>query len=308
MPLPELTQVLDPIEQAFMDALQRLVDGKPTQKTLKALLKKKGKLPVNAVNVAQEAGHSRTLIAMDKCRYPKVREAIRLAKGGKTEQPTTYTQLIQNLRADLAQEKAQKKLLQLQIAEHFTARMTAEDNAKRIEKVVAQLRKEIAGMHKVIHLTAREKPRHARLVLIRGLPGTGKTTLAKGYKEQGYEHFEADMFFEKDGQYVLDEEKLPEAHVWCLQQSSAALDAGSHVVVANVFARLEDIKPYADMGFDFELVEATGRGESIHDIPVGVLRGMKASWVHTDALIQQLKKKASTKSDVTPIAGKKERN
>lgn len=78
MPLSNSAEPLDPIEQDFMNALQRLLDGNPCNHTLKASLKKKGKLSVNALNVALEAGHSRTLISMDKCRYPKVREAIRL--------------------------------------------------------------------------------------------------------------------------------------------------------------------------------------------------------------------------------------
>lgn len=308
MPLPESTEVLDPIEQAFMDALQRLVDGKPIRKTLKALLKKKGKLPVNAVNVALEAGHSRTLIAMDECRYPKVREAIRLAKGSKTAQPTTYTQLIQNLRADLAKVKAQNKLLQVQIAAHFMARMTAEETARNKEKVVAQLRKELLELHKVDSLPSKGTQPLPRLVLIRGLPGSGKTTRAQGYKKQGYEHFEADMFFGVDGEYAFVEKKLPEAHAWCLQQARDALATGAHVVVANVFAGLEDIKPYVDLGFDYEVVEATGYGKSVHGVSAAVLRGMKASWVPTDALLQQTRKKVTAKSNVTPIVGKKNRN
>lgn len=40
------------------------------------------------------------------------------------------------------------------------------------------------------------------LVLIRGLPGSGKSTMAKVLAQVGYEHYEADMFFERDGVYL----------------------------------------------------------------------------------------------------------
>ena len=37
------------------------------------------------------------------------------------------------------------------------------------------------------------------LVLIRGLPGSGKTTMARVLALVGYEHHEADHYFERDG-------------------------------------------------------------------------------------------------------------
>jgi adenylate kinase family enzyme len=36
-------------------------------------------------------------------------------------------------------------------------------------------------------------------VLIRGLPGSGKSTLAREMVAEGFEHFEADIFFVVDG-------------------------------------------------------------------------------------------------------------
>jgi len=49
--------------------------------------------------------------------------------------------------------------------------------------------------------------------LIRGLPGSGKTTMAK--KIEGFEHFEADQYFEKDGSYEFDPSELNSAHEEC---------------------------------------------------------------------------------------------
>lgn len=50
------------------------------------------------------------------------------------------------------------------------------------------------------------------LVLIRGLPGSGKSTMAKVLALVGYQHFEADMFFVRDGTYCYDRSRIREAH------------------------------------------------------------------------------------------------
>lgn len=58
------------------------------------------------------------------------------------------------------------------------------------------------------------------IVLIRGLPGSGKTTLAK--EMQSHEHIEADMYFEEDGIYKYRAEAIQQAHAWCLEKVKAA--------------------------------------------------------------------------------------
>jgi len=149
--------------------------------------------------------------------------------------------------------------------------------------------------------TTKEMAPLPRLVLIRGLPGTGKTTLAQSYKAQGYEHFEADKFFEVEGDYSFDPDKLDEAHAWCLKQTYDSLSCGAHVVVANVFASVEDIKPYTKLGFEYQIIEATGRGKSIHPIPITALRRMRSMWVPAKELHSALKRKLKAKSNVGPI-------
>ena len=56
---------------------------------------------------------------------------------------------------------------------------------------------------------------NAELVLIRGLPASGKTTMASVLPMIGYKHFEADMFFEVGGVYLYDAKRIGEAHAWC---------------------------------------------------------------------------------------------
>lgn len=294
----------DPIEQDLLDALQRLVEGKPTQKTLRTKAKE-GKLKVNPSTVALEAGRSRTLIALEDCRYPYVRQAVKLAQGGKTALPTTYTQLIASLRADLATFKAEKRLLETTMADHVLARRKAEVHSRRDAAEAARLRKQVVELEKIVHLPHRGAAPLPRLVLIRGMPGTGKTTRAMGYLNEGYKHFEADHFFMVDGRYCFDGERLPEAHASCLEQTKEALEAGELVCVANVFATVEDIKPYTELGVDYQVVEATYRGQSIHKLPAAVMHAMQASWVPTDRLLEALKGKLRSKASVTPITSKK---
>lgn len=51
---------------------------------------------------------------------------------------------------------------------------------------------------------------------IRGLPGSGKSTMAQVYRRNGFTWVEADMYFDSFlFGYRLDPAKLPEAHSWC---------------------------------------------------------------------------------------------
>ena len=50
------------------------------------------------------------------------------------------------------------------------------------------------------------------LILVRGIPGSGKSTFAKSL---GGTHFETDKFFMVDGEYKFDGTKIKEAHKWC---------------------------------------------------------------------------------------------
>jgi hypothetical protein len=166
------------------------------------------------------------------------------------------------------------------------------------------LRKQMVEFEKVAHLPHRETTL-PRLVLIRGLPGSGKTTKAMGYVNDGYKHLEADQFFLVDGEYLFDEKKLPEAHAWCLDQTREALGSGEFVCVANVFATVEDVKPYTDLSVDYQVVEANYPGQSTHKVPANKLRAMQKIWVPTDRLLEVLRGKLGTKASVTAITWRK---
>ncbi|MEH6459153.1 hypothetical protein [Chitinimonas sp. JJ19] len=296
---PDIAHESDPIERDFFDALKRLEEGKPKHKNLKAAAKA-GKLKINTSNVALEAGRSRTLIALENCRYPKVREAIKIIQGAKKSPPTTYTQLIESLRASLAQLKAEKRILEMKIGDHVLSRRRAEIESRRDAAEAARLRKRVVELEKIAQLPRRDTSL-PRLVLIRGMPGSGKTTLAMGFKVDGYVHFEADQYFLADNEYRFEARKLPAAHAWCLEQTRVALEAGEFVCVSNVFGTVEDIKPYTQLSMEFQIVESTYPGKSVHNIPLSAIHAMEKSWIPTDRLVEILEGTSRKKATVTPI-------
>ena len=52
------------------------------------------------------------------------------------------------------------------------------------------------------------------IIIIRGIPGSGKTTFANEIAKP-WQIFEADQFFMKKGKYEFDGSKLKDAHNWC---------------------------------------------------------------------------------------------
>lgn len=124
----------------------------------------------------------------------------------------------------------------------------------------------------------------ASLILIRGLPGAGKSTLAQHLStELGYRHFEADMFFiDEQGKYTFDPNRLSDAHHWCQGETQIALKRGERVIVSNTFVEKWEIEPYVKMarqvGKNIEIVEVNGGFTSIHGVPQTTIREMQRKW------------------------------
>jgi energy-coupling factor transporter ATP-binding protein EcfA2 len=122
------------------------------------------------------------------------------------------------------------------------------------------------------------------LFLLRGLPGSGKSTLAKSI---GGVHYEADMFFIKDGEYQFDVTLLRDAHSWCQTQVSNAMilnlatKINERIVVSNTFTQEWEMTPYFELAEKYGyrvhslIVENRHGGVNEHGVPEDKLGLMK---------------------------------
>lgn len=122
------------------------------------------------------------------------------------------------------------------------------------------------------------------LYIVRGLPGSGKSTFAKTL---GGTHFETDNFFMVDGEYKFDGTKIKEAHNWCQNGVNSAMilnnTAGLNetIVVSNTFTQEWEMKPYFEMAETYGyrvfsiIVENRHGGVNQHNVPEEVLNSMK---------------------------------
>ncbi|WP_394791108.1 hypothetical protein [Rhodoferax sp.] len=117
------------------------------------------------------------------------------------------------------------------------------------------------------------------LVLVRGLPGSGKSSLADSLVQIGYRNFEASMFFENNGLYVFDGARIGDAHRWCEMMSKQSLFIGENVVVSNTFTRLFELAPYLAMqAGSIRVIEAIGTRPNIRGVSPEKLQRMAERW------------------------------
>jgi energy-coupling factor transporter ATP-binding protein EcfA2 len=123
------------------------------------------------------------------------------------------------------------------------------------------------------------------LFLLRGLPGAGKSTLAKSI---GGIHFEADMYFlDENSEYKFDPTKLRDAHAWCQGSVSNAMilnhttGENEKIVVSNTFTQEWEMDAYYALAEDWGytvfslIVENRHGGKNTHGVPEDKLQIMK---------------------------------
>lgn len=140
----------------------------------------------------------------------------------------------------------------------------------------------------------------AKLTIVRGLPGSGKSTFARMYAEDtGASHWENDMFFMVNGEYKFDPNFHSDAIAWCRGKVFKDLSEGKNVVVSNTFCRLSTIEVFLEYtdkhGHEVEFAVMRGNYGSIHNVPDEVISTMKSKW-------QELPEEWADKYEILRIA------
>lgn len=132
------------------------------------------------------------------------------------------------------------------------------------------------------------------LTIIRGIPGSGKSTIAKQMviaHGHNIAHFESDMFWGSD--YNFDINRLSDAHDWCQKRvMETMVGKTKHIVVSNTFTRSWEAKPYVDYareyGYDVQVIEVRGQWQNIHNVPDSTLQKMRDRWQDTSDFCKDL--------------------
>jgi len=123
------------------------------------------------------------------------------------------------------------------------------------------------------------------LYIVRGIPGTGKSTFAKTL---GGIHIEADQYFvDVEGNYNFDGSKIKLAHEYCRTQTEAWMKTDgdqvnvNKIVVSNTFTQEWEIEPYFELAKKYGykvfsiIVENRHGGTNVHGVPEEKIEQMK---------------------------------
>ncbi|KAL6631500.1 P-loop containing nucleoside triphosphate hydrolase protein [Neocallimastix californiae] len=133
--------------------------------------------------------------------------------------------------------------------------------------------------------------------ILRGLPGSGKTTLAKSINSSHDNKgviLSSDDYFMVDGKYVYDPSKISEAHASNQQKCREKCQEGvSPIIIDNTNVRRWEAKVYVEMaqefGYKIEIREPDTAwwkngdveqlaGKTLHGVPVDKIQGMLEKW------------------------------
>lgn len=116
------------------------------------------------------------------------------------------------------------------------------------------------------------------LYIIRGIPGSGKSRLAKQIAPE-HNYAADDYFYDKKGNYKFDVTKLDAAHRQCMKNvKNDMMDGVPIIAVNNTFIRKWEYAEYIEVAekLGYKPIEIICRGNygSVHNIPSEKIRSM----------------------------------
>ena len=161
------------------------------------------------------------------------------------------------------------------------------------------------------------------LYLIRGVPGTGKSHLAKKLRGITGTNIDGDSFFMKDGVFQFDPAKEDEAKQWMTGRADKSMGLEANPVIVNdTLGKTEEMKPYAELaakhGYEVRILEPAWdhrlktpegkwnheflKGRSLHGVDDKMLQKMIDDYeynISVEDLMSDVKKEAAIRTNVS---------
>lgn len=127
------------------------------------------------------------------------------------------------------------------------------------------------------------------LILLRGLPGAGKSSFAE-FMYPSFLVCEADKYFvdKNTGEYKWDGSKLHEAHEWCYNLVETYMKDNlvneqyyTEIVVSNTLTTENEVNKYKELGEKYGyivislIVENRHGNKSVHNVPEASIEKMR---------------------------------
>jgi predicted kinase len=128
------------------------------------------------------------------------------------------------------------------------------------------------------------------LYIVRGLPGSGKSTFAKKLVSSDFLVCEADKYFidKQTGEYKFDGSKIKDAHKYCqnlvetyMKDSMVNDQWYREIAVSNTFTMEWEMTHYFELAKKYGykvftiIVENRHNGENVHGVPTDKIEQMK---------------------------------
>lgn len=131
-----------------------------------------------------------------------------------------------------------------------------------------------------------------KLVLVRGCPGAGKSTLAREMllNNTNSAHFETDMYWVRpDGTYDFNIKLIEEAHKWCHRCVENLMSLNrTPIIVSNTFTVFKEVRFYVDLavqyGYYLEIITLLSQYANVHNVPEKTLKKMQARFESSEQM------------------------